>query len=243
GARVADDLAADPNPTRHEPGAQAPARGVGILLSKPGQQCGVGGVAHRGGRSVARDVVRDLERFHPARLNRSEATATTPVLSSPGSGMAETRPLDRTPFFEFQARNRRATWRLSLALAVIVGGCGFVSAVGFVVNIFLALFAIVFFPTVLCLGIGALFLLSPTTAGLTRPLWDIGVIPLEIVGRIPNLFPGEGHAVWMIGLLLPLICWLTVRSVWLAAGVGHTLLTIGARSPATGEPGGAPAGQ
>src|SRR5262249_10943893 len=96
------------------------------------------------------------------------------------SGMAETRPPDRTPFFEFQARNRRATWRLSFALAVIVAGGGFVSAVGFVVNIFLALFALVFFPTVLCLGIGALFLLSPATAGLARPLWDIGVIPLEI---------------------------------------------------------------
>jgi len=150
--------------------------------------------------------------------------------------MAETRPLDRTPFFEFQARNRRATWRLSFALAVIVGGCGFVSAVGFVVNIFLALFALVFVPAVLCLGVGALLLLSPTTAGLTRPLWDVGVIPLEIVGRIPNLLPGEGHAVWMVGLLLPLVCWLTVRSVWLAAGVGHTLLTIGARPPAAGDP-------
>jgi Zn-dependent protease with chaperone function len=149
--------------------------------------------------------------------------------------MAETRPLDRTPFFEFQARNRRATWRLSFALAVIVGGCGFVSAVGFVVNIFLALFALVFVPAVLCLGVGALLLLSPTTAGLTRPLWDVGVIPLEIVGRIPNLLPGEGHAVWMVGLLLPLVCWLTVRSVWLAAGVGHTLLTIGARPPAAGD--------
>jgi Zn-dependent protease with chaperone function len=145
--------------------------------------------------------------------------------------MAETRSTERTPFFEFQARNRRATWRLSLALALVVGSCGFVSAVGFVVNIFLALFALVFLPAVLSLGIGALFLLSPATSGLTRPLWDVGVIPLEIVGRIPGLFPGEGHAVWMIGLVLPLVCWLTVRSVWLAAGVGHTLLTIGARSP------------
>ena len=149
--------------------------------------------------------------------------------------MAEARRADRTPFFEFQARNRRATWRLSLALAVIVGGCGFVSAVGFLVNIFLALFALVFFPAVLCLGIGALFLLSPATSGLTRPLWDVGVIPLGIVGRIPSVLPGGGHSVWVAGLLLPLVCWLAVRSVWLEAGVGHTLLTIGARPPAPGD--------
>ena len=147
--------------------------------------------------------------------------------------MAEPRPVDRAPFFEFQARNRRATWRLSLALAVIVGGCGFVSAVGFALNIFLALFALVFFPAVLCLAVGALFLLSPATAGFAGPLWDVGVVPLGIVGRIPGLLPG--NTVWAIGLLLPLVCWLTVRSVWLAAGVGHTLLTIGARPPAAGD--------
>ena len=149
--------------------------------------------------------------------------------------MAEARPVDRVPFFEFQARNRRATWRLTLALALVVGGCGFFSAVGFVVNIFLALFALVFLPAVVCLGLGALALLSPATSGLTRPLWDVGVIPLGIVGRIPSLFPGEGQAVWVIGLLLPLVCWLTARSVWLAAGVGHTLLTIGARPPVAGD--------
>ena len=147
--------------------------------------------------------------------------------------MAETRPTERTPFSEYQARNRRATWRLSLALAVVVGGCGFVSAIGFVLNVFLALFALVFFPAVLCLGIGALFLLSPATAGLAGPLWDVGVIPLEMVGRIPGLLPG--NTVWFIGLLLPLVCWLTVRSVWLTAGVGHTLLTIGARPPAAAD--------
>jgi Zn-dependent protease with chaperone function len=147
--------------------------------------------------------------------------------------MAETRPTGRTPFSEYQARNRRATWRLSLALAIVVGGCGFVSAIGFVLNIFLALFALVFFPAVLCLAIGALFLLSPTTAGLASPLWDVGVIPLGIVGRIPGVLPS--NTVWAIGFVLPLVCWLTVRSVWLTAGVGHTLLAIGARPPAAAD--------
>jgi Zn-dependent protease with chaperone function len=55
--------------------------------------------------------------------------------------MAEPRPTDRTPFFEFQARNRPATWRLTVACALVVGGCGFVSAIGFAVNVFLLLFA------------------------------------------------------------------------------------------------------
>ena len=149
--------------------------------------------------------------------------------------MADPRPTDRTPFFEFQARNRRATWRLTLVYALVVGGCGFVSAIGFVANVFLALFALVFIPAVVCLGLGALALLSPTTAGLARPLWEVGTIPLGFVGSLPSLLPGDGHAVWVIGLILPLVCWLTVRSVWLAAGVGHTLLAIGARPPVTGD--------
>src|SRR5262245_33366955 len=150
--------------------------------------------------------------------------------------MAEPRPTARTPFFEFQARNRRATWRLTLACALVVGGCGFVSAIGFAVNVFLVLFAMVFIPAVLCLGVGALFLLSPATAGLTHAIWDVGLAPLGVVGRLPGLLPGDGQAVWVIGLLLPLLCWLAVRSVWLAAGVGHTLLTIGARPPKDGDP-------
>ena len=149
--------------------------------------------------------------------------------------MAETRPTERTPFFEFQARNRRATWRLTLAYALVVGGCGFVSAVGFIANVFLVLFALVFLPAVLCLGIGALALLSPGTAPLAGLIWDVGLAPLGVVGGLPKLLPGDGGGIWVIGLLLPLVCWLTVRSVWRAAGVGHTLLAIGARPPAAGD--------
>ena len=149
--------------------------------------------------------------------------------------MAEVRPIERTPFFEFQARNRRATWRLTLAYALVVGGCGFASAVAFAANVFLVLFALVFLPAVLSLGIGALMLLSPGTAVLADPIWDLGLAPLGVVGDLPRRLPGDGRAIWVIGLLLPLVCWLTVRSVWRAAGVGHTLLAIGARSPAAGD--------
>jgi Zn-dependent protease with chaperone function len=149
--------------------------------------------------------------------------------------MAETRPLVRTPFFEFQARNRRAAWRLTLAYALVVGGCGFVSAIGFFANVFLILFAMVFIPAVLSIGVGALVLLSPGTAPLARLIWDAGLAPLGLVGGLPKLLPGDGEAIWVIGLGVPLVCWLSVRSVWLAAGVGHTLLAIGARPPAPGD--------
>src|SRR5262245_37137044 len=130
--------------------------------------------------------------------------------------MAEPRPTARTTFLEFQARNRRATWRLSLAYGLVVAGCGFASALGFVANLFLALFALVFVPAVLCLGLGALALLRPETAGLTRPLWDVGTVPLGIVGSLPSRLPGGGWSAVAVGLALPLLCWLTVRSVWLA---------------------------
>jgi heat shock protein HtpX len=149
--------------------------------------------------------------------------------------MVPRRPTDRTPFFELQARNRRATWRLTAAYLLVVGGGGFLAAVGFVANVFLALFALVFLPAVLCLGLGALALLSPATAGLAGPIWDLGLAPLGVVGGLPSLLPGDGRAVWVIGFLLPLACGLAVRSVWLAAGVGHALIAMGARPPAAAD--------
>lgn len=76
-----------------------------------------------------------------------------------------------------------------------MGGCGFLSAVGFVANVFLALFALVFIPAVLCLGLGALALLSPTTAGQAGPIWDVGMAPLGVVGGLPSFLPGEGGSV------------------------------------------------
>ena len=149
--------------------------------------------------------------------------------------MAAPRPPERTPFFEFQARNRRATWRLTAAYALVVGACGFVSSTGFFANVFLVLFAMVFIPAVLSIGVGALFLLSPATSGLASVIWDVGLAPLGVVGNLPTLLPGGGAAIWVVGLVVPLACWLSVRSVWLAAGVGHTLLAIGARPPRDGD--------
>jgi Zn-dependent protease with chaperone function len=39
----------------------------------------------------------------------------------------------------------------------------------------------------------------------------------------------------VIAVLFPAIAWLAVRSVWLEAGVGHILLTMGAREPKPGD--------
>ena len=57
----------------------------------------------------------------------------------------------------------------------MVGACGFVSSIGFFANVFLVLFAMVFIPAVLSIGVGALFLLSPATSGLASVIWDVGL--------------------------------------------------------------------
>jgi Zn-dependent protease with chaperone function len=75
-------------------------------------------------------------------------------------------------------------------------------------------------------------MLSPLTAPLTGLLWTVPLVPLDLVARLPQLLPGEGPgSFFVLCLLLPLACGLAVRSVWLAAGVGHALLAMGARSP------------
>ena len=105
------------------------------------------------------------------------------------------------------------------------------------VSVFLVFFALAFLPAVISLGVGALALLSPLTSWLSGPLWDVGTVPLEIVGNLPKLLPGDdGEPLWVLGLLLPLVCWLAVRSVWLSAGVGHALIAMGARPPAPADP-------
>jgi heat shock protein HtpX len=150
--------------------------------------------------------------------------------------MAPTRSRERTAFFDFQARNRRATWRLTAAYLLLVGGGGFLAAIGFTANLFLVLFALAFLPAVTLIGLGFLALLSPGTAALSDPLWRLATVPLDLVGRLPGLAPGGGPGrVLAIGLLLPLALGLAARAVWLAAGVGDVLLAMGARPPAPGD--------
>ncbi len=150
--------------------------------------------------------------------------------------MAEARPVERTPFFEFQARNRRATWRLTAAYALVVGGVRVrVRDRLLRGNMFLVLFALVFLPAVLCLGIGALLLLSPGTAVLAERHLGRGPRPARRRGNLPRPCRATASAIWVIGLLLPLVCWLRSARSGARPESGHTLLAIGARSPAAGD--------
>jgi Zn-dependent protease with chaperone function len=131
-------------------------------------------------------------------------------------------PADRASFLELQARNRRATWRVGAVCALVVGGGGVLSAVGFVVNFALVLFALVFVPSVALLGLG-LVELAPATTALREPLWGAGLFALRGLDLLTGLWPGDRPAVLgVLAVLLPLGGWLAVRSVWLATGVGET---------------------
>lgn len=143
---------------------------------------------------------------------------------------------DRTAFFEFQARNRRATWRLSAVCALVVGAAGIVSTAGFVINLVLAMFALVFFPSVLLMALGFLAGVIPATAAFRDPLLSAAKFVMRGLTLATDLWPTDHPAVFAtIAVLLPLASWFAVRSVWRAAGVGHTLLAMGAREPRSGD--------
>jgi Zn-dependent protease with chaperone function len=143
---------------------------------------------------------------------------------------------DRTTFFEFQARNRRATWRLTAVCSLIVGAAGIVSTAGFLFNLVLVLFALVFFPSVLLLAIGFFAGLIPVTASLRDPILGVAMFAMRGLSLASSLWPSNHPLFYIVlAVLLPTIAWLAVRSVWLAAGVGHTLLAIGAREPKPGD--------
>jgi len=143
---------------------------------------------------------------------------------------------DRTAFFEFQARNRRATWRLTAVCALIVGAAGIVSTAGFVINLVLVMFALVFTPSVLLLAVGFLAGLIPATAAFREPLLGAAGFAMRGLTLVTSLWP-TNHPVFFaaVAVLFPLTSWLAVRSVWLAAGVGQTLLAMGAREPRPGD--------
>lgn len=142
----------------------------------------------------------------------------------------------RTPFFEFQARNRRATWRLTAVCALVAGGGGVLAAFGFVANLVLVLFALVFIPSVTLVALGFLASLSPAASGFREPLWDAGLFLLGGLGLLARLWPEERPGMPVVlALGLGVGSWLAVRAVWLDAGVGRTLLGMGARAPRPGD--------
>jgi Zn-dependent protease with chaperone function len=116
----------------------------------------------------------------------------------------------------------------------VAGGGGVLSAVVFVANFLLVLFTIVFIPSVLFLGLGALMMLTPVTDVFRAPLWGLGTFLMRGFDLVQLIWP-DALGVGVLAVLLALGSWLAVRSVWLAAGVGETLLAIGAREPAPGD--------
>ena len=143
---------------------------------------------------------------------------------------------DRTAFFDFQARNRRATWRISAVCAAVIGGAGVVAAAGFAINLVLVLFALVFVPSVLLLALGFLAGVFPATIALRDPLLGAATFAMRGLTLVTKLWPTNHPTVFLAAaLLFPVACWLAVRSVWLAAGVGQVLLAMGAREPRPGD--------
>jgi Zn-dependent protease with chaperone function len=145
-------------------------------------------------------------------------------------------PADRKSFFEFEARNRRATWRLTAVCAGIVFAAGAVTTVGFIINIVLVLFALIFLPSVLLLGIGFLAGLLPLTAALREPIFSVALFVMRGLRLVVGLWPSD-HPIFLLAaaIVLPLISWLCVRYVWIAAGVGRILFSMNARDPREGD--------
>jgi hypothetical protein len=138
---------------------------------------------------------------------------------------------DRTTFLEFQARNRRATWKLSAAYALVVGGGGLLAGLGFLANTFLVLFTVTFIPAVVVVLLSLLAGLTPATAWLAAPLSGTSTALFGAVDLVTRPLGSGPGLLGALALGLPVGAWLAVRSVWLAAGVGQALLAMGARPP------------
>jgi Zn-dependent protease with chaperone function len=137
-------------------------------------------------------------------------------------------PVDRTTFFEEQARHRRATWRISAlcALSIVITAIPFSAIVG---------------P--LSYGVAAL---SLRLMSIVSPVPDIVWVPFrlawqllnQLINSLDHLRPGDlmGVAGSVLVLLSPgivgiIVTWLWLRMVLTTDGVGGVLLQLGAREP------------
>jgi Zn-dependent protease with chaperone function len=76
----------------------------------------------------------------------------------------------------------------------------------------------------------------PATAALRDPIFGAATFLMRGLSVATSLWPTDHPAVLLVvALLLPLICWLAVRWVWLTAGVGRVLMSMGAREPIPGD--------
>jgi Zn-dependent protease with chaperone function len=139
-------------------------------------------------------------------------------------------PVNRSSFFEQQERNRRATWRLSVVCVFAV------FCTGMVLSLVLAppLYGLV----VLGLTLGKKYGNVPPelwhlfqTAGNTflaflqhftdRP------VPLPPLNTLIDI----ALAILLPGMIVQLLLWLGIRAMFVHAGAGGVLLTLGAREP------------
>ncbi|MEO5902501.1 MAG: hypothetical protein ABIQ55_00655, partial [Gemmatimonadaceae bacterium] len=102
---------------------------------------------------------------------------------------------DRKSFFDFATGNRRATWRLAAVCALIVFAAGAVTTVGFIINLVLVLFALIFLPSVLLLGIGFLAGLLPVTAALRDPIFAVALFVMHGLKLVVGLWPTDHPAI------------------------------------------------
>jgi Zn-dependent protease with chaperone function len=144
-------------------------------------------------------------------------------------------PGDRKTFVEFQERNRRAAWKLTATCALVVGGGGVLSAFLSIAGVGLVLFTVGFVLALPFFLLGLLTMLIPFLGWLGNTLFWVGGKLLSTGGSMLPWFGDHPVALWGVALLFPVGAWLAVRSVWLAAGVGETLLEMGAREPAPGD--------
>ena len=123
-------------------------------------------------------------------------------------------PADRTTFLEFQARNRRATWKLTAACALVVGAGGVLSGFAFIAGVGLVLFAVTFVPAVLFFLVGFLAMLTPVTGWLSEPLfWVGGKLLGSIAGTALPWLGDHPVVLWGLVLLLSVGAWLAVRGL------------------------------
>jgi Zn-dependent protease with chaperone function len=144
-------------------------------------------------------------------------------------------PGDRKTFIEFQERNRRATWKLTATCALVVGGGGVLSAFLSIAGVGLVLFTVGFVLALPFFLVGLLIMLIPFMGWLSDGLFWVGGTLLKTGGALLPWLGDHPVMLWGVAFLFPVGAWLAVRSVWLAAGVGETLLEMGAREPVPGD--------
>ena len=148
----------------------------------------------------------------------------------PGGRVAAPGPVDRVSFFDEQRRNRRATWRTSLACtaAILIAGIPF------------SLVAAPILYPILLLVAKLVTLLLPIQGWITgRVQGDLRGLFLRIDAFVnaPNAAPPIldllvlGALTVLPGIVAMFLLWLALGAIFARHGVGAMLLSLGAREP------------